>query len=186
MKKLIMLVCVTALILAMGTTAFAAEGDTTTTATKTANMQQKLADRKIIKDQKKLDIQAFRAVQMEKRNIVKANRDSNVAIRTENKTLRVTIASSLKAMKESGATLDPAISEQLKAYKAVLKTATATLKSTKGAIKVIMTANKANVKTLNYTAMEAAFTQVADIQVARKVQLTQINDTLKAMVTLLK
>ncbi len=186
MKKLITLVFTVALTLTFGTSAFAAEEETSSATSEIANVLEELEDNTTDKVQKKAEIEAFRAVLKEQRVIIQANRDANKAIRLENKTLRQTIKVRLQAIKDSGTTLNKEASDQLTAYRTELKAIRDALKLTKGEIKEIRAANKGIAKELDYASMDAAFAEITSIQSARNTELKRINEILMEMLELLE
>ena len=193
MKKLIIFASVLALTFSMSMNAFAAEvtsSEQSTTkqevvSSKIADVQENVADKKAAFEQKKADASAFKDAVKEKRDAVKANRADNLALRQENKELRRSLAVNLKELKDSGTTLDAEVAAKLEEYNAEMKSAISELKDTKGDIKEIVTENKGNIKARDYEAMEAAFTEIYNIQAARNAELVQINEILNEMTAML-
>lgn len=193
MKKIIIFASVLALTFSMSMSAFASEATSSEQSTakkeivssKIAAVQENVADKKVAVEQKKADAGEFRAAVKEKRDMVKENREKNVALRQENKALRNSLKESLKELKDSGTTLDPEVAAKLEECQAEMKASISALKDTKGDIKEITAENKGNIKARDYEAMEAAFTDIYDIQAARNAELAQINELLKEMIALL-
>ena len=192
MKKLIILLSVLAMTLSMSGSVFADDSTTSGTAytdpaavTNTAAIQDKVKDKKAAAEQRKAEAKDFKEAVKAQRDVVQANRDNNQALRQENASLRKELKSDLKTLKDSGTTLDAETAAKLETYNAQLKAVIDELKGTKGAIKDIAADKKESLKAKDYEAMEAAFTQIGEIQDERNASLVKINEILKEMIALL-
>ncbi|MGB7593986.1 MAG: hypothetical protein WBL80_00295 [Erysipelotrichaceae bacterium] len=181
MKKILTIVTIIALTFAMNISAFATMTGTSTIPKWEARINARIAEL----EAKKKAISDFRAAVLAKREIVQQNRADNKEIWEENKTLRAELKSTLEAIKAAGTVLDPAIIQTLKDDNAKIKTLREEIKATSGQIKAIMVANKENRRKLDYAALDAAFKQIADIQLLRNSKLVQINGLLESMLGLL-
>jgi hypothetical protein len=178
MKKLLTMLTVVAFTLALSVNVFAT---TSTTPKWETRINARIAELQA----KKQAISDFRAAVMAKREIVKQNREDNKAIWQENKTLREELKTKLAAIKAAGTVLDPTIIQTLKDDHARIKVLIGEIKATEGSIKAVLLANKANLKKLDYAALDATFAQIATIQLARNAKLVEINGLLEGMLALL-
>jgi hypothetical protein len=181
MKKTLTILTIVVLTFAMNINAFA----TTTGTSTTPKWETRINARIAALETKKQAISDFRAAVLAKREIIKQNREDNKAIWEENKTLRTELKTKLEAIKAAGTVLDPATIQTLKDDRTKVQALVAEIKATSGQIKAILVANKGNLKKLDYTALDATFKQIADVQLLRNAKLVEINGLLESMLALL-
>ena len=195
MKKLISFLAVTLALTSIGISAFAATPSTSKIDSRIAKIQQqqqKIVQKeqsnqtKISNDTSKLpQLNPFKQALMQDRINVLNNQDQNLQIMGENKTLRLSLANAMKAIKGSGSTLPTDTLSALKADNQQISQIWANINTTKGQIKAINEQNKTAVKNKDNATIEANFQKIYAIQTSRNQQLAQINSILQKMNTLL-
>lgn len=186
MKKILSLICIITVLCTLTITAFAADNTTNST---TQNSPQSALDRlQKRSDQldKRLQYLQFKQSIEQKTAAIRDNKTQNRALLIQNTQLRKDILTSLTTIKSNGSALPQNIQDQLKSYNQQIKDITSELKNTRGSIKDILTANKENIKNMDYAAVNSAFDQVASIQSSRNQYLQKINDILQSMKSLLQ
>ncbi len=123
---------------------------------------------------------------LEDRATVLGNRDKNLAILDQNKTLRIGIAQAIQSLKANGGSVPEQTLGTLKADNQQISSIWAAMKATKGQIKTIEEQNKTAVKNNDLAALDSNFQQIYGIQNTRNTQLAQINSILQQMETLLQ
>lgn len=179
MKKLMMIAAVIAMMMTTTVSVYATA--TTAGTTWESRINQRITDLQA----KKQAISDYRSAAIEKRDIVKANRDDNKAIWEENKTLRQALKVKLAAIKADGTVLDATVITTLKADHEKIKVLVAEIRATEGQIKEYLTLNKGNAKKLDYDALNSTYAKIADVQLLRNTKLVEINNLLKEMTGLL-
>lgn len=195
MKKLISFLAVTLALTTVGISVFAATPNTSkidSRIEKIQQQQQKIEQKeqsnqtKISSDTSRLpQLNTFKQALMQDRINVINNQDQNLQIMDENKTLRLSMANAMKAIKESGSTLPADTLSALKADNQQISRIWASINTTKGKIKSINEQNKTAVKNKDNATLEANFQKIYAIQTSRNQQLAQINSILQKMNTLL-
>jgi hypothetical protein len=109
-----------------------------------------------------------------------------ISLNKEIVSLKLQISNTLKTLKESGTTLSDEQQKGINALNSQVKETLDTAKKTNSDIKALLDSNKKNIKAKDFSATEAVFTQVYEIQKSRISQLTaakgylqQISDMLK-------
>ncbi|MEM1484120.1 hypothetical protein V6615_04465 [Oscillospiraceae bacterium PP1C4] len=155
MKKIISVLCAIAILCSMSVTAFAAVPDKEARA-------------------------AFKeSVAIEKQKLIE-NRAQLKALAEEKKALSTAYKAILKADKNAETpTISAETHQQIKDLLEELKAARASGEDTKGKIKEILTANKENIKNMDYEAAVTAFKNVAAVQNERLEKKTSIIKILK-------
>lgn len=115
----------------------------------------------------------------------KSNREENVKLREQNKLLLEQVNTRLSELKANDTKLTAEQKEGFKAIKAELKSVRAEIQSTKGQIQAILDANIDNRKDMNLEAVQAAYSQIFQIQSDRHDRLIQINSELGKMLALI-
>lgn len=185
-KKILSLLCAAVVLFTLTITAFAANN---TANNASQSNSQNASDRQQKRSEqldKKLQYLQFKQSLDQKTAAIKDNRTQNRSLLIQNTQLRKDILASLTAIKENGSTVSQDVQNQLKAYNQQIKDITSALKDSKGSIKDILTANKENIKNMDYEAVDSAFDQVSSIQNNRNEQLQKINDILQRMKSLLQ
>lgn len=167
MKKLLTIITTITLLGILPTMALAAEKPLLNTTTETKMTVESKAEREAFKAQ----VQPLRAT-------LKANREQNQVLREKNRALLEEIKAKLADLKASETKLSEETKTAIKSIRQELKALRVALASTKGAVKNILTANKVNLKNMDYSATEAAFNEAYNIQKLRFEKLTQINNKL--------
>lgn len=188
MKKVLSILCIALLLCTSTITAYASNINTNSTNNGDQKYSQKNAENlqeRSAKLAKRLEFLKFRQSLEGKQAEIRQNRIENRELVIENTQLRKDIVDSLAAIKENGRTISPEVQDQIKAYNQQIKDIKTALKETKGDIKEILTANKQNIKDMNYEAVDAAYNQVVSIQNNRAVQLQKINQILDSIKSLL-
>lgn len=195
MKKLISFLAVTLALATVGISAAAATPNTSkidSRIAKNQQQQQKIEQNeqrnqaKTSSDTSKLpQLSNFKQALMQDRINVLNNQDQNLQIMDENKTLRLSMANAMKAIKESGSTLPADTLSALKADNQQISQIWANINTTKGQIKAINEQNKTAVKNKDNATLEANLQKIYAIQTFRNQQLAQINSILQKMNTLL-
>lgn len=195
MKKIISFLAVALALTTVGISAFAATPDTSKIDGRIARIQQQQQkveqneqnnQAKISTDTSKLpQLNAFKQALMQERINVLNNQDKNLQIMDENKTLRLSMANAIKAIKESGSALPADTLSTLKADNQQISQIWAVINATKGQIQAIDEQNKAAVKSKDNATLEANFQKIYSIQTSRNQKLSQINSILQQMNTLL-
>ena len=122
---------------------------------------------------------------MQDRINVLNNQDKDLQIMDENKTLRLSMANAMKAIKESGSALPADTLSALKADNQQISQIWANVNATKGQIKAINEQNKTAAKSKDSATLEANYQKIYSIQTSRNQQLSQINSNLQQMNSLL-
>jgi regulator of replication initiation timing len=174
MKKLSSLILTVALVGVLTTTAFAAGQPVGDTSAKTK-----------LTTEQKAQIQAFKAQIQPLKDTLKSNRDQNQALREQNKALHSEIKDKLASLKASETKLSADAKATIKSIRQELA-AIRDSGATNGEIKDILSANKTNIKNMDYSAVEAAFKQAYDVQKIRFDKLTQINNKLNELLAAIK
>lgn len=195
MKKIISFLAVALALTTVGISAFAATPDTSkidSQISKIQQQQQKIEQNeqnnqvKISSDTSKMSqLNAFKQALMQERINVLNNQDKNLQIMDENKTLRLSMANAIKAIKESGSTLPADTISALKADNQQISQIWSNINATKGQIQAINDQNKTAVKSKDNATLEANFQKIYSIQTSRNQQLSQINNILQQMNSLL-
>lgn len=195
MKKLISFLAVTLALATVGISAAAATPNTSKIDSRIAKIQQQQQkieqneqrnQAKTSSDTSKLpQLSNFKQALMQDRINVLNNQDQNIQIMYENKTLRLSMANAMKAIKESGSTLPADTLSALKADNQQISQIWANINTTKGQIKAINEQNKTAVKNKDNATLEANLQKIYAIQTSRNQQLAQINSILQKMNTLL-
>ena len=196
MKKILSFFLVSAMMITMCTTAFAA------TSTDTGNKidqkiaelqgkQQKISDRKVAVEAKlgklaaKQNLSPFKQLVNENLTTVITNQESNLTALEQCNQIRLSIAQNLQSIKNSKQLLSDDTKTQLKSYNAQIKEIMSTMKDTKGQNKLLAKQNKTNIKNKDEAAIEDTFQQINSIQTARYDQIIEMNDILTQINTLL-
>lgn len=195
MKKLIGFLAVTLALTTVGISAFAATPNTSKIDSRIAKIQQQQQkigqneqnnQAKISSDTSKLpQLNAFKQALMQDRINVLNNQDKSLQIMDENKTLRLSMANAIKAIKESGSVLPADTLSALKADNQQISQIWANVNATKGQIKAINEQNKTAAKSKDSSTLEANYQKIYSIQTSRNQQLSQINSILQQMNSLL-
>lgn len=195
MKKIICVLAASLILATMGTSVFAATADTSKIDSRIAAIQQRQQEieqktqsnqAKISDDTAKMEkANAFRQALLQDRINVLGNEDKNLQIMDQNKTLRLSMANAVKAVKESGTSLSADTIAALKADNQQISQIWAAIKATKGQIQTIDEQNKALVKSKDTAALDANFQKIYSIQNYRNQELEQINGVLEKMNALL-
>jgi uncharacterized protein (DUF342 family) len=175
MKKLSTIILAVAIVGVLTTAAFAAEqpgGDLT-------------AKTKLTTEQK-AQRQAFKAQIKPLRDTLKSNHGQNQSLREQNKALRSEIKNKLASLKSNETVLSADAKATIKSIRQELAAIRDSKATTKGEIKNILSANKTNIKNMDYAAVEAAFKQAYDVQKIRFDRLTQINNKLNELLAAIK
>ena len=196
MKKILSFFLVSAMMITMCTTAFAAT--TTDTGNKIdqkiaelQGKQQKISDRKVAVEAKlgkleaKQNLRPFKQTINENLKTVITKQESSLSALEQFNQLRISIEQSLQSIKNSGQKLSDDTKAQLKTYNAQIKEIASTIKDTKGQNKILAAQNKTNIKNKDEAAINDTFEQINAIQNARYDQIIKMNDILQQMNTLL-
>jgi len=196
MKKILSFFLVSAMMITMCTTAFAAT--TTDTGNKIdqkiaelQGKQQKISDRKVAVEAKlgklvaKQNLSPFKQTINENLKTVITKQESSLSALEQFNQLRISIEQSLQSIKNSGQKLSDDTKAQLKSYNAQIKEIMSTMKDTKGQNKLLAKQNKTNIKNKDEAAIEDTFQQINSIQTARYDQIIEMNDILTQINTLL-
>ena len=190
MKKLLSMITIGALVLSIGTTAFAMKNETESTKslvnTHFVQVQERISARQAQVEEKKQEVQDFRAAAQEKSAILKAARDENKVLAQEVTSARKELTSIYTEMKTNGITLDVAVLEQLSGYSQQVRTMIDELMASKGSIQTIIDSNKEALKALDYALLDSMYAEIFEIQNWRNDQLTEINNILGEMLELVK
>lgn len=195
MKKFFSILAVTVALATVGTNAFAATANTSKIDDRIAKIQQQQQkieqtkqsnQAKISSDTSKLSrLNAFRQALVQDRINVLNNQDKNLQIMDENKTLRLSMANAIKAIKENGSALPADTLSTLKTDNRQISRIWANISATKGQIQAIDEQNKTAVKSKDSATLDANFQKIYSIQTSRNQQLAQINSILQQMNSLL-
>jgi len=196
MKKILSFFLVSAMMITMCTTAFAAT--TTDTGNKIdqkiaelQGKQQKISDRKVAVEAKlgklvaKQNLSPFKQTINENLKTVITKQESSLSALEQFNQLRISIEQSLQSIKNSGQKLSDDTKAQLKTYNAQIKEIASTIKDAKGQNKILAAQNKTNIKNKDEAAINDTFEQINAIQNARYDQIIKMNDILQQMNTLL-
>lgn len=191
MKKILRVAAITITLAVIGTTAFAASPDTSKIDNRINRLQQQVQqiESRMQANQSRLsqytskmsEYSAFRQDLAQDRITALNNRDENLKLEEENKELRLSLASAIKAIKESGTQLPEETLATLKADNEQIQSLWNDIKDTKGQIKTITQENKTAVKNKDYATIDANFQKIYTIQAWRNDQLKEINTILQQM-----
>lgn len=171
MKKLISGITMAAMITLMSTAVLAAESPTEGPTSGTTREMKFNSEKKALRSEFKLKVAPLK-------DEARANREGNAALREQNRALSLQIKDKLTALKESESKLTEEQKSNLKSLRETVKLYRTDIGDTKGQIKLILEANKENLKNMDFTAVEAAFNEVYEIQILRHDKLQLINSAL--------
>lgn len=175
MKKLSTLILTAVFVGVLSTSAFAAEQPVSNSTEKTS----------LTAEQKGQKIE-FRSQVQTLRETLKSNHSKNQSLREQNKTLRSDIKDKLASLKSSETKLSADAKSSIKSIRQDLAVLRNDKAAPKGEIKSILSADKTNIKNMDYAAVEGAFNQAYAVQNIRFNKLTQINAKLNELLSAIK